>query len=136
MASVFTYNGHGVKWLVHAEGNDTMNRLFYIWDVETRPPHFLREWRTFRHLTQQQLADEIGTSKTVISEMERGNLQLSPKWLRKIAPVLRTQPGHILDHDPADLDSDIIDIWAHIAEEDKAQAARVLRTFLKTGTED
>lgn len=87
-------------------------------------------------MTQQQLADAIGTSKTVISEMERDNLQLPPKWLRKIAPVLRTQPGHILDHDPETLDSDIIDIWSHIDQRDREQAVRVLRSFVKTGTND
>lgn len=120
---------------VHDPGNDAMNSLFYIWDVE-KPPHYLREWRHFRRMTQQELADEIGTSKTVISEMERGNLQLSPKWLRKMAPVLKTQPGYILDHDPNDLDSDIIDIWGRIDERDKEQALRVLRSFERTGTDD
>jgi transcriptional regulator with XRE-family HTH domain len=113
-----------------------MRQLFYIRDVEERPPHYLREWRKFRHLTQQELADAVGTSKTVVSEMERGNLQLSPKWLRKFAPVLRTQPGYILDHDPEELDSDIIDIWARIDERDKEQALRVLRSFDRTGTHD
>ena len=113
-----------------------MGRLFYIWDVD-RPQHYLREWRHFRHMTQQELADAVGTSKTVISEMERGNLQVSPKWLMKLAPALRTQPGHIIDHDPEELDSDIIDIWAHIPDENRAQAAAVLRTFQrKTGTDD
>jgi transcriptional regulator with XRE-family HTH domain len=111
-----------------------MRQLFYMRDVEERPPHYLREWRKFRHMTQQELADAVGTSKTVVSEMERGNLQLSPKWLRKFAPVLRTQPGHILDHDPEELDSDIIDIWARIDERDKEQALRVLRSFDRTGT--
>jgi transcriptional regulator with XRE-family HTH domain len=111
-----------------------MRWLFYKWDVEERPPHYLREWRKFRHLTQQQLADAVGTSKTVVSEMERGNLQLSPKWLRKFAPVLRTQPGYIIDHDPEELDNDIIDIWSRIDLQDREQAARVLRSFVKTGT--
>lgn len=109
-----------------------MRELFYSWDVDSPPPHYLREWRLFRGLTQQQLADAVNTSKTMISELERYNLQLSPKWLRRIAPVLRTQPGHIIDHDPADLDTDIIDIWAAIAERDRPQALRVLRSF--TGT--
>lgn len=120
---------------VHDPSNDAMNSLLYIWDVE-KPPHFLREWRQFRHMTQQELAEAIGTSKTVISEMERGNLQLSPKWLRKMAPVLETQAGYILDHDPADLDNDIIEIWGKIDEQDRDQAARVLRSFVKrTGTD-
>src|SRR5690349_3637026 len=66
MALWFTYNGPRVKPLVHGAGNDTMGRLFYIWDVENHPPHYLREWRHFRHMTQQELADAVGTSKTVI----------------------------------------------------------------------
>jgi transcriptional regulator with XRE-family HTH domain len=85
-------------------------------------------------MTQQELADAIGTSKTVISEFERGNLQLSPKWLRKLAPVLKTQPGYILDHEPEDLDNDVLDIWSRIDERDREQAARVLKSFVKTGT--
>jgi transcriptional regulator with XRE-family HTH domain len=116
---------------VHDPGNDTMNSLIYLRDVEERPPHFLREWRKFRNMTQQELADAVGTSKTVVSEMERGNLQLSPKWLRRFAPVLKTQPGHILDHDPADLDNDIIDIWSRIPDRDKDQARRVLEALTR-----
>ena len=114
-----------------------MTRLIYLRDVSERPPHYLRSWRTFRHMTQQELADAIGTSKTVISEFERGNLQLSPKWLRKLAPVLKTQPGYILDHEPEDLDNDVLDIWSKIDERDREQAALVLRSFIKrTGTND
>ena len=117
--------------------NDRSSALTYIRFVAEKPPHFLREWREFRHMTQEELADAVGTSKSVVSDMERGKLQLSPKWLRKFAPVLQTQPGHILDHDPADLDNDIIDIWAHIPLDDREQAARVLRSFVpRTGTDD
>lgn len=78
----------------------------------------------------------MNTSKSVISDMERGELQLSPKWLRRFAPVLKTQPGHILDHDPNNLDSDIIDIWSRIPDAQRDQATRVLRSFVRTGTDD
>lgn len=105
------------------------------------PPHYLKEWRTtrrpgFEPMTQQELADAVDTSKTVISDIERGRLQLSPKWARKLAPVLKTQPGYLLDHDPNELDNDIIELWSHIADKDREQAARVLRSFVKTGTHD
>lgn len=103
---------------------------------EKRPPHYLREWRKHKGLTQQQLADAVDTSKSQISELERYNLQLSPKWLRKLAPVLGIQQGYILDHHPDDLDNDIVDIWARIPERDREQAARVLRSFAPTGTGD
>jgi transcriptional regulator with XRE-family HTH domain len=101
-----------------------------------KKPHYLREWRKHAGLTQEQLAEAVGTSKSQISELERYNLQLSPKWLQRLAPVLKVQPGHILDHNPDDLDTDIIDIWARIPERDRQQAARVLRSFTRTGTDD
>jgi transcriptional regulator with XRE-family HTH domain len=102
-----------------------------------RAPNNLRAWRKFRHLTQQELADALGTAKSVVSDLERGVVQLNDKWLRRLAPVLETQPGHILDHDPADLDTDIIDIWAHIPDENREQAVAVLRTFARrTGTDN
>jgi transcriptional regulator with XRE-family HTH domain len=114
--------------------NAPVRELSYHPDMDDKVPHYLKEWRKFRGMTQQELADRLDTSKSVISDMERGELQLSPKWLRRIAPVLQTQPGHILDHDPATIDNDIIDIWAHIEVRDREQAIRVLRSFVKTGT--
>jgi transcriptional regulator with XRE-family HTH domain len=103
---------------------------------EKRPPHYLREWRKHRGFTQESLAAAVGTSKSQISELERFNLQLSPKWLMRIAPVLDVQQGHIIDHNPDDLDSDIIDIWTRIPQRDRANAAKALRGFIRTGTAD
>jgi DNA-binding XRE family transcriptional regulator len=125
-----------VNGKVRGSANAAVRELTYHPDMDEKVPHYLKEWRTtkrpgFEPMTQQELADKLDTSKSVISDMERGELQLSPKWLRRIAPILKTQPGHILDHDPADLDSDIIDIWAHIDVGDRDQAMRVLKSFVK-----
>lgn len=98
-------------------------------------PNNLRAWRKHKKMTQQELADAVGTAKSVISDLERGVVQLSDKWLRRLAPVLDTKPGYILDYEPDDLDSDIIDIWTRIGESDREHARLVLRTFLKTGTD-
>jgi transcriptional regulator with XRE-family HTH domain len=87
-------------------------------------------------MTQQELADALGTAKSVISDLERGVVQLNDKWLRRLAPVLETQPGHLLDYDPADLDTDIIDIWGKIDERDRETARRVLESFRRTGTDN
>lgn len=108
----------------------------YYADMADRPPHYLREWRKHRKMTQQELADAINTSKSAISDLERFNLQLSPKWLNRIAPVLNTQPGYILDHDPEAIPTDVIDIWSKIPDRDRERAARVLREFTRTGTDD
>lgn len=104
--------------------------------MDNQPKNHLRAWREFRKMSQDELASELGTAKGVISLLENGKRPLSDKWLYRLAEVLETRPGHILDVDPNELDNDIFDIWAGIAKRDRAQAARVLRTFSKTGTDD
>lgn len=85
-------------------------------------------------MSQDELAEAVGTTKAVISLLEAGKRPLSAKWLRKIAPVLETSPGHLLDNDPNDLPSDVIEIWSRIADTEKPRALRVLDSL--TGTHD
>lgn len=95
----------------------------------------LRAWREFRRLTQEQLADKVGTTGAVISLLESGNRQLSLKWLRKLASALNTTPGFIIDHNPEDLPTEVLEIWADVPEENRTQALQILKTFMsKTGT--
>lgn len=67
-----------------------------------KPPqlHYLRQWREFRRMTQEQLADAVGTSKAVISLLESENRGLSDKWAHRLAKPLRTTPGALFDYDP------------------------------------
>lgn len=92
----------------------------------------LRAWRTYRKMTQAQLADAIGTSASVITMLEGGNRQLSPKWLRRLAPALGTTPGRLLELDPDDLPTDILRDWDDIPPENRDQARKVLQAFKKT----
>lgn len=98
--------------------------------------NYLRAWREFREMSQEALAEKVGTTGSVISMLENGNRGLSDKWLRKLAPALGTTPGNLLDHDPNELPTDILDIWDHIPERDRAVARRVLEGFKRTGTND
>lgn len=108
----------------------------YGCQMDDKPKNHLRAWREFRKMSQDELASRLDTAKGVISLLENGKRPLSDKWLYRLAEVLETRPGHILDVDPNELDNDIFDIWASIDKRDRAQAARVLRTFRKTGTDD
>ena len=99
-------------------------------------PNHLREWREFRGMTLEQLADAVDTSPGMISMLESGDRGLSAKWLRRLAPALKTTPGHLLEHDPNSIATDVLDIWASIDVRDREQARRVLRSFVKTGTHD
>ena len=97
--------------------------------VRSHERNYLRAWREHRHLTQAKLAEAVGTTGAVISLLESGERGLSDKWLRKLAPVLGTRPGHLLEVDPNAQDDDILDIWADIPEERRNQARDVLKTF-------
>lgn len=99
----------------------------------TPKPNYLRAWRDFRGMTQAKLGEAIGTTGAVIGLLENGDRRLSDKWLRKLAPALNTTPGLLLDHDPEKLSTDILELWADIPEERRAQAIEILQTFRKTG---
>jgi transcriptional regulator with XRE-family HTH domain len=91
--------------------------------------NFLRAWREHRRMTQAKLAELVGTTGAVISLLESGDRGLSDKWLRKLAPVLGTTPGHLLDIHPDEASDDLFEIWRNVPEENRAQARIVLKTF-------
>jgi transcriptional regulator with XRE-family HTH domain len=99
-------------------------------------PNHLRAWREFRSLTQSELAEKVDTNANMIGYLESGERGLSAKWLRRLAPALRTTPGMLLDHDPNDLPSDIHDIWVKGTERERRQITEIARTLVKTGTAD
>lgn len=100
-------------------------------------PNYLRAWREYRGMTQQELADKAETTHQVIGYLERGRTQLSAKWLRKLAPILDTTPGMLLDHAPGDLSADVIDMWASASMGQRRQIAELAKVVTrKTGTDD
>lgn len=103
--------------------------------TEVESKNNLRAWREWCELTQEQLADKVGTTPAVISLLESGKRSLSLKWLRRFAPHLKTTPGFILDHRPEDLPTEVLEVWANIPEDQHKQAIAILRTFTRTGTD-
>lgn len=99
-------------------------------------PNHLQAWRAFRKMTQAELAEKTGTNQNMIAYLESGDRGLSAKWLRRLAPALKTTPGMLLDHDPYNLDSDVIEIWTAASARQKRQIADIARTIVRTGTDD
>ena len=112
--------------------DDTFGAVCDNATVEER--NYLKQWRKKAGLTQQELADKVETTKSVISLLESEERPLSAKWLRKLADALGTTPGRILDVNPEEANADVLDIWDHIRAKDRATAIRVLRSL--TGTND
>jgi transcriptional regulator with XRE-family HTH domain len=105
-------------------------------DDKNGGPNYLRAWRVYRKLTQDQLAERVGTNANMIGYLESGERGLSAKWLRKLSNALETTPGMILEHDPAELDADILDIWAHGNLRQKRQLSEIAKTLIRTGTDN
>ena len=60
---------------------------------------YLYEWRIKRDLTQEQLAERMGTSKSKVSKLENGNQEMTGTWMAAAAFALSIEPGDLL-HDP------------------------------------
>lgn len=98
-------------------------------------PNFLRAWRDFRGMTQDELAAAVGTNQNMIAYLETGERGLSAKWLRRLAPALRTQPGFLLEHDPNTLPTDIVEIWINANEQERRQLVNLAQAIVRTGTD-
>ncbi|MEO1188333.1 MAG: helix-turn-helix transcriptional regulator [Pseudomonadota bacterium] len=96
----------------------------------------LKAWREFRNLTQEDLAEKVGTTAAVISLLENGQRGLSATWLHRFAPHLHVSPGFLLDHSPGDLTADMLQAWATIPKADQNEALAALRRYAedKTGS--
>jgi transcriptional regulator with XRE-family HTH domain len=69
-----------------------------------RRRHFIREWRLFRSLTQEALADMLGTTKTSISRIEDLKQGYTQDFLEACADALGTHPGALLTRMPTEAD--------------------------------
>lgn len=97
--------------------------------------NFVAAWRERKGLTQAQLAERIDTTNSVVSLLEAGKRQLSPKWLRRIGAALGVPVGYLLEHHPDDLPSDVMEAWSVVPEAKREDALAMLRALApRTGT--
>ena len=97
-------------------------------------PNHLEAWRRKAGLSQSDLATAVDTTQGMIAHLEAERRGLSAKWLRRLAPVLKTTPGMLLDHNPDDLSADVIDMWTHADARQKKQITEIAKTIVADGT--
>jgi len=68
--------------------------------TELRVP-FLRAWRAYRGLSQEDLADRAGVSRSTITNAERGSGTVLPSTYQGLARALDIKP-HQLRRPPPD----------------------------------
>lgn len=55
----------------------------------------IKNFRTFRGITQSQLADMVGKSKNTISNWERGDNFPDPDIIEKLCQIFGVEPNHL-----------------------------------------
>lgn len=96
--------------------------------------HFIREWRKFRELTQTQLAERIGITKSYLSKIESGKKRYDQPFLEAAAEVLRCSPADLIVRDPTDPEG-MWSIWDQLQPAQRRQAVEILKTIKRTGTD-
>ena len=93
---------------------------------------FLKEWRHYRGLTQDQLSERIGVDKGYYSKMEGGKRRYNQDVLEALADVLDCHPGEILMRDPSkprsEADQALISL-SQLSPEDIARVRKILEAF-------
>jgi len=95
-------------------------------------PNHLGAWMRYRKIKGAALAKSLDITPGMVSDLVNSNRALSAKWLRRLAPELKTTPGMLLDHDPFDLDSDLIEIWVTASLEQRKTLSDVARAVVKS----
>lgn len=96
--------------------------------------HFLRAWRLHKKITVKDLADRLKAPIDLVEGWESGTTDISGKWLRKLADLLGTTPGAILDVDPGATAPDLLELWLDTARTQASMRARI-DSLRRTGTE-
>lgn len=102
-----------------------------------RPRHYIREWRLYRNLTQEQLAERVGVTHGALSQLERGLINYTQPMLESLAFALQCDPADLIMRNP---ESDPWSPWQiydgvrDLPEEDQRRIAAVIDAIRKTGT--
>lgn len=93
---------------------------------------YFKEWREHRNLTQEQLADRLGTTKATISRMENGKTSYNEGYLEALSEALNSTPQDLISRHPEQPSLD--KLLESLNPADKNRILAVVQTLLKTGT--
>jgi len=123
-----------------------------LWVKKVRPlpkkkplqPVYIRQWRTFRDLSLEQVAERVAEdlegredfSHASLSRIERGEQPYTQRTLEAIARALNCEPADLLMRNPQDKDAPW-SIFDQLKKADKATRVRiaaVVEALAKTGS--
>lgn len=95
-------------------------------------PTFVRQWRQYRGLTLEQLAEKIGTTHATLSRVERGKLPYNQELLEHLAEALATDVASLISRDPSQKDA-IWALWDRAEPGERRQIEALAETILSLG---
>jgi transcriptional regulator with XRE-family HTH domain len=98
------------------------------------PRHYVKQWREYRGLTQEQLAERVGRSRGLISQIESGTTELTEEMIYALAEAFRHTPGDVFRVDPTKegLVVDITDALSGKPADVQAEALGFVRGLVAT----
>src|SRR5271167_3095617 len=93
-----------------------------------KKPQYFREWRKHRGLTQEQLAERIGITRSYLTKIERGDRRYDQPFLEAAAEALRCDPGDLITRDASQPES-IWTIWDQLEPHERVQATVIIRAL-------
>lgn len=93
-------------------------------------PTYIRQWRKFRGLTQEALADRVGMSPGNLSNIETGKQPYSQEHLEPLAEALRCEVVDLLIRDPTEPEG-IWTIWEQAKPAQRKQIVEVAKALLR-----
>jgi transcriptional regulator with XRE-family HTH domain len=95
--------------------------------------HYIKEWRKFRGLTQERLAERTPFTHGAISQVETGRTSYTQEMLEALAVALDCAPGDLLNVNPLK-EGEVVDLMRLLNQTgNRDMAIRVLKSM--TGTE-
>lgn len=94
--------------------------------TRNRRRHFIKEWRDYRGLTQEQAADRIGVSGTTWGRIEANKVPYNQDFLEEAAIALQCEPWDLLNRDP-NKDGEVVDLMRHLSDRQKGEAEEFIR---------
>jgi transcriptional regulator with XRE-family HTH domain len=97
---------------------------------------FLKEWREYRGLTQEQAAERLGWDQSTLSRIERGQVAYTQQLLEAASDAYQCEPADLLMRNPLADDApwSIYDSLKRVDPETQARVKDAVQAFIrKTG---
>lgn len=90
---------------------------------------FLREWREYRGLTQEQAAERLNVSRTLLSKIENAKSPYVQGFMEAAAEAYMCDVADLIMRDPNSPIWSIYDTLRALPQADQAQVEQIVKTF-------